>query len=85
MADKTTSESSVKLIMEMTDGTEQTLTQTNPTSDSLVDKINAFGQYAQEKNLIVSTKSETGRFSRIKQAILHNQAETEYDLTPQQS
>lgn len=81
MADTQKTEQNVKIIAEFTDGTEQNITQNNPVTENLVEKINAFGNFIKSKNLIISSKSDA-QFSRIKQAILHKQTETDFDLTP---
>ena len=79
MADTQKTESTVKLIAEFNDGTEQTITQNNPTSENLAAKINAFSTFVKNNNIIISSKSEA-KFSRIKQAIKRNVTELDYDL-----
>lgn len=79
MSDTQKIESTVKLIAEFNDGTEQTITQNNPTSENLAAKINAFSAFVKNNNIITSSKSEA-KFSRIKQAVKRNVTETDYDL-----
>ena len=57
MADTTTSTNTVQMIAEFGDGTEQLITQNNPTSENIVEKINAFSSYIATNNILKSTKS----------------------------
>jgi len=79
MADIVTTESTVKLTAEFSDGSEQILSQNNPTSDNLATKINAFSSFVKNNNVLISTKSNA-TFTRIKQAIRRNVTEVDYDL-----
>lgn len=79
MADKVTSESTIKLYAEFNDGTEITITQNNPTTENLPEKINAFSNYVKQNNILISSKSNA-QFNRIRQATKRSVTETNYDL-----
>lgn len=79
MADKQTTTSTVKLIVEFNDGSETTITQNNPRASDLAEKINAFSVFAKTNNVLISAKSDA-QFNRIKQAVTRNVVETDYDI-----
>ena len=79
MADTTTSTNTVKMTAEFGDGTQQIISQNNPTNENLVEKINAFSSYIAANNILKSEKSEA-TVTRIKSAKLVQRTETNYDL-----
>lgn len=79
MADTTTSTNTVKMTAEFGDGTQQIISQNNPTNENLVEKINAFSSYIAANNILKSEKSEA-TVTRIKSAKLVQRTEIDYDL-----
>lgn len=79
MADKVTNNRTVKMTVEYGDGSENTISQNNPTNTDLVNKIKAFSTFAVENKLFKSQKSEA-TISRIKEAKIVNRQETDFDL-----
>lgn len=80
MADKQTTESTIKMTLEFTDGTEQSLSQINPSTTNLANKINTFATFAKNNNIFISSKSNAG-LNRIKQALKRTKTETDLDLS----
>lgn len=79
MADSQSSTSTVQITMEFGDGTEQTITQNNPTNTNLIDKINTFGNYLIQNQILTSTKSEAHP-TNVKSAKTVQRTVTNYDL-----
>lgn len=79
MADTTTSNNTVQMTIEFGDGSEQSITQNNPTTENLISKINAFSSYISANNIFKSTKSNA-TVTKIKAAKLVQRTETDYDL-----
>lgn len=79
MADKTTETITVQMVAEFGDGSTYTISQNDPKVSGLSSKIKAFADFAVEKALFKSEKSDA-TITRIKSATRIKRSVTDLDL-----